>query len=63
MVFSLINGVQAICNLIKSTAEPIFAEYVGQFKIDAIEFRNLSLGNLPPTVHGELFSFSIICLN
>ncbi|XP_047956116.1 synaptotagmin-3-like [Salvia hispanica] len=43
---------KAICNSIKSTAEPIFAEYVGQFKIDAIEFRNLSLGNLPPTVHG-----------
>ncbi|KAL1553218.1 synaptotagmin-3-like [Salvia divinorum] len=43
---------KAICNSIKSTAEPIFAEYVGQFKIEAIEFKNLSLGNLPPTVHG-----------
>lgn len=52
--FSLINDVQAICNSIKSTAEPIFAEYVGQYKIEAIEFKNLSLGNLPPTVHGEL---------
>ncbi|XP_057798945.1 synaptotagmin-3 isoform X1 [Salvia miltiorrhiza] len=43
---------KAICNTIRSTAEPIFAEYIGQFKIEAIEFKNLSLGNLPPTVHG-----------
>ncbi|KAG6412708.1 hypothetical protein SASPL_125393 [Salvia splendens] len=43
---------KAICNSIKSTAEPIFAEYVGQYKIESIEFKNLSLGNLPPTVHG-----------
>ncbi|KAL1535983.1 synaptotagmin-3-like [Salvia divinorum] len=43
---------KAICNSIKSTTEPIFAEYVGQFKIDTIDFTNLSLGNLPPTVNG-----------
>lgn len=43
---------KAVCNRIRSTAEPIFAEYIGQYKIEAIEFKNLSLGNLPPTVHG-----------
>ncbi|KAH6804026.1 Calcium-dependent lipid-binding family protein [Perilla frutescens var. frutescens] len=43
---------KAICNTIRSTAEPIFADYIGQFKIEAIEFKNLCLGNLPPTVHG-----------
>lgn len=43
---------KAVCNTIRSTAEPIFAEYIGQYKIEAIEFKNLSLGNLPPIVHG-----------
>ncbi|KAG8380511.1 hypothetical protein BUALT_Bualt06G0023300 [Buddleja alternifolia] len=43
---------KAICSIIRSTAEPIFADYVGKFKIESIEFKNLSLGNLPPTIHG-----------
>ncbi|KAK4430926.1 Synaptotagmin-3 [Sesamum alatum] len=43
---------KAICSIIRSTAEPIFAEYIGKFKIEAIEFKKLSLGNLPPTIHG-----------
>ncbi|KAK6136047.1 hypothetical protein DH2020_030213 [Rehmannia glutinosa] len=43
---------KAICGIIRSSAEPIFAEYIGKFKIESIEFKNLSLGNLPPTIHG-----------
>ncbi|KAL6543463.1 hypothetical protein OROHE_010085 [Orobanche hederae] len=43
--------IQAICNRIRSTAEPILADYIGQYNIKAIEFKNLSLGNIPPTVH------------
>ncbi|EYU39612.1 hypothetical protein ABFS82_06G189300 [Erythranthe guttata] len=43
---------KAICNIIRSTAEPIFAEYIGKFKIESIKFKNLSLGNTPPTIHG-----------
>ncbi|KAL3838322.1 hypothetical protein ACJIZ3_022913 [Penstemon smallii] len=43
---------KAICTIIRSTAEPIFAEYIGKFKIESIEFENLTLGNLPPTIHG-----------
>ncbi|KAL0322323.1 UNVERIFIED_CONTAM: Synaptotagmin-3 [Sesamum calycinum] len=43
---------KAICSIIRSTAEPIFAEYIGKFKIEAIEFQKLGLGNLPPTIHG-----------
>ncbi|KAL8538578.1 hypothetical protein ACS0TY_000557 [Phlomoides rotata] len=43
---------KAICSIIRSTAEPMFAEYIGKFQIESIEFKNLSLGNLPPTIHG-----------
>ncbi|XP_044509247.1 synaptotagmin-3-like [Mangifera indica] len=43
---------KAICSTIRSTAQPIFAEYVGKFKIEAIEFESLTLGTLPPTIHG-----------
>ncbi|XVF23616.1 hypothetical protein REPUB_Repub13aG0054800 [Reevesia pubescens] len=32
--------------------EPIFAEYIGKFHIEAIEFDNLSLGTLTPEIHG-----------
>lgn len=39
--------------MIRSTAEPIFAEYIGKYKIESIKFKNLTLGNLPPTIHGE----------
>ncbi|KAL2548856.1 Synaptotagmin-3 [Forsythia ovata] len=43
---------KASCSIIRSTAEPIFAEYIGKFNIESIEFENLSLGNLPPIIHG-----------
>ncbi|KAL5569341.1 hypothetical protein UlMin_025916 [Ulmus minor] len=43
---------KAISGIIKSTAEPIFAEYIGKFQIEAIEFENLTLGTLPPILHG-----------
>uniref|UniRef100_A0A2P2JKL9 Uncharacterized protein MANES_10G047400 n=2 Tax=Rhizophora mucronata TaxID=61149 RepID=A0A2P2JKL9_RHIMU len=43
---------KAICATIRSTAEPRFAEYIGKYKIEAIEFEHLTLGTLPPTVHG-----------
>ncbi|CAN8237312.1 unnamed protein product [Cochlearia groenlandica] len=43
---------KAICGIIQSSAEPIFADYIGKFCIESIEFENLSLGPLPPSVHG-----------
>ncbi|KAL6586454.1 hypothetical protein OROMI_001442 [Orobanche minor] len=43
---------KAICSIIRSTAEPILAAYIGKFKIESIEFKKLNLGNLPPTIHG-----------
>lgn len=43
---------KAICAMIRTTAEPIFAEYIGKYQIKAIEFENLSLGTLPPTICG-----------
>lgn len=30
----------------------MFAEYIGKYKIEEIEFENLTLGTLPPTIHG-----------
>lgn len=47
------SNVQAICEMIRCTAEPIFAEYIGKYQIEAIEFEQLSLGTLPPIIHGE----------
>ncbi|OMO86782.1 C2 calcium-dependent membrane targeting [Corchorus capsularis] len=43
---------QAICATIRSMTEPMFAEYIGKFQIEAIEFDHLSLGTLPPEIHG-----------
>ncbi|KAK3033732.1 hypothetical protein RJ639_034507 [Escallonia herrerae] len=43
---------KAICALIRSTAEPIFSEYIGKFQVQSIDFESLTLGTLPPTVHG-----------
>lgn len=43
---------KAICNTIRSTTKPIFAEYIGQYQIKGIEFEKLSLGTLPPVFHG-----------
>ncbi|KAG5010059.1 hypothetical protein JHK87_018574 [Glycine soja] len=47
----------AICKIIRSTAQPIFAEYIGKYQIKAIDFDELSLGTLPPTVCGKIGSF------
>ncbi|ESQ40331.1 hypothetical protein EUTSA_v10013165mg [Eutrema salsugineum] len=46
---------KAVCGIIQSTAKQIFADYVGTFCIESIEFENLSLGLLPPTIHGVKF--------
>ncbi|PSS05083.1 Synaptotagmin-3 like [Actinidia chinensis var. chinensis] len=43
---------KAICGTIRSMAQPTFAEYIGTFQIESIEFENMSLGTLPPTIHG-----------
>ncbi|KAJ9684626.1 hypothetical protein PVL29_016878 [Vitis rotundifolia] len=43
---------KAICDTIRSMAQPIFAEYIGKYQIEAIEFEKLSLGTLPPILHG-----------
>lgn len=43
---------KALCNIIKSTAEPIFAEYIGKFQIQSIDFDTLTLGTIPPAIHG-----------
>ncbi|GKV34146.1 hypothetical protein SLEP1_g42555 [Rubroshorea leprosula] len=41
-----------ICCNIRSTAEPILAEYIGKFQIESIEFEQLSLGTIPPVITG-----------
>ncbi|KFK24870.1 hypothetical protein AALP_AA8G035600 [Arabis alpina] len=46
---------KAICGIIQSSAQPIFADYIGKYCIESIEFEKLSLGPLPPTVHGVKF--------
>ncbi|XP_031379209.1 synaptotagmin-3-like isoform X2 [Punica granatum] len=43
---------KAICNMIRSTAEPMFAEYIGKYQIKSVYFDSLTLGTLPPTFHG-----------
>ncbi|KAM1336781.1 hypothetical protein ACFX13_041817 [Malus domestica] len=43
---------KALCCTIRNTAEPIFAEYIGKYRIEAIEFDKLSLGSLPPIIYG-----------
>ncbi|KAJ9694430.1 hypothetical protein PVL29_010092 [Vitis rotundifolia] len=42
---------KAICGIIRSSTEPIFAEYIGKFQIKSIDFETLSLGTLSPIVH------------
>ena len=42
-----------ICDIIKSMAEPVFAEYIGKFKLKSVEFKNLSVGTIPPSIHGK----------
>ncbi|XP_024176403.1 synaptotagmin-3 isoform X1 [Rosa chinensis] len=41
-----------ITGMIRSTAEPIFAEYIGKFKIKSIAFERLSMGTVPPVLNG-----------
>ncbi|XP_059667637.1 synaptotagmin-3-like [Cornus florida] len=43
---------KAICSQIRSRTKPIFADYVGKFQIQSIDFESLTLGNLPPTING-----------
>lgn len=43
---------KAICAMIRSTTKPMFAEYIGKYKIEAIEFEHLTLGTLPPIIQG-----------
>ncbi|KAK4835230.1 hypothetical protein QYF36_007117 [Acer negundo] len=43
---------KAISREIRRQAEPILAEYSEKYKIKAIEFENLDLGTLPPTING-----------
>lgn len=39
--------------MIRSMAQPIFADYIGKYQIKAIDFKTLSLGTLPPVIYGE----------
>ncbi|XP_058181372.1 synaptotagmin-3-like [Rhododendron vialii] len=43
---------KAICKTIRIMARPIFAEYIGKYQIESIDFGNLSLGTLPPIIQG-----------
>ncbi|KAJ8759147.1 hypothetical protein K2173_004154 [Erythroxylum novogranatense] len=43
---------KAICTRIRSIVEPQFAEYIGKYKIKALDFEQLTLGTLPPVIHG-----------
>ncbi|KAL0426406.1 UNVERIFIED_CONTAM: Synaptotagmin-3 [Sesamum latifolium] len=43
---------KAACGIIKSSMEDLFAEYVGKYQIKSIRFQRLTLGDLPPTIHG-----------
>ncbi|XP_047321887.1 synaptotagmin-3-like [Impatiens glandulifera] len=43
---------KAICEIIRSTLKPIFADYIGQYMLESIEFDNLTLGTLPPIIQG-----------
>lgn len=50
---------QEIGGMIRNVAQPIFAEYIGKFQIESIEFEKINLGTLPPIFNGE-FAPSII---
>ncbi|KAK7351924.1 hypothetical protein VNO77_11703 [Canavalia gladiata] len=43
---------KAICKTAKEIAKPIIAEQIPQYKIESVEFEELTLGALPPTFHG-----------
>ncbi|CAA6662463.1 unnamed protein product [Spirodela intermedia] len=46
---------KAACDMIRSMAKPIFDQYIGKFHIKSIEFGLLTLGTLPPRLHGVNF--------
>jgi len=43
---------QAICKTAETIAKPIIDEQIPQYKIDSVEFEELTLGSLPPTFQG-----------
>ncbi|KAH6780209.1 Calcium-dependent lipid-binding family protein [Perilla frutescens var. hirtella] len=43
---------RAICKTVKQIAEPIIAEQIPKYKIESVEFEQLTLGGLPPTFQG-----------
>ncbi|CAJ1972977.1 unnamed protein product [Sphenostylis stenocarpa] len=43
---------KAICKTARTIAKPIIDEQIPQYKIDAVEFEELTLGSLPPTFQG-----------
>ncbi|KAK3423764.1 synaptotagmin-2 [Eucalyptus grandis] len=43
---------KAICKTVKTIAKPIIAEQIPKYKIDSVEFEELTLGSLPPTFNG-----------
>ncbi|KAJ4704905.1 synaptotagmin-3 [Melia azedarach] len=43
---------KAVCGVIKSNLKPMFAEYVGKYHLKSIDFKSLTLGTLPPAIHG-----------
>ncbi|VFQ62465.1 unnamed protein product [Cuscuta campestris] len=48
---------KAICKTVKQIADPIIAEQIPKFKIDSVDFEELTLGTLPPTFQGmKVFS-------
>lgn len=42
----------AICKTVRNIAKPIIAEQIPKYKIDSVEFEELTLGSLPPTFQG-----------
>ncbi|ESW09344.1 hypothetical protein PHAVU_009G119800 [Phaseolus vulgaris] len=43
---------KAICKTAETIAKPIIDEQIPQYKIDSVEFEELTLGSLPPTFQG-----------
>ncbi|RDX61161.1 Synaptotagmin-2, partial [Mucuna pruriens] len=43
---------KAICKTAKNIAKPIIAEQIPKYKIESVEFEELTLGSLPPTFQG-----------
>ncbi|KAE9586608.1 hypothetical protein Lal_00004625 [Lupinus albus] len=43
---------KAICKTVENIAKPIIAEQIPTYKIDSVDFEDLTLGSLPPTFQG-----------